>query len=79
MRILTLILFGTFGAAAIADQHVNTYTRKDGTVVHSYERTDRNNTTSDNYTTRGNTNPYTGQKGYKPDTKPSNDYENTNE
>ncbi len=42
---------------------VNGYTRKNGTYVSGYYRSDPNNTVTDNYSYKGNTNPYTGKKG----------------
>ncbi len=48
-----------------ADQYVKGYTRSNGTYVEGYHRTSPNSTTSDNYSTKGNVNPYTGEKGYK--------------
>ena len=42
---------------------VNGYTRKDGTYVSGYNRSDPNNTVTDNYSYKGNTNPYTGEQG----------------
>ncbi|HHV6060377.1 TPA: hypothetical protein ACULYW_001748 [Legionella pneumophila] len=42
---------------------VQGYTKQDGTVVNSYTRTSPNNTTSDNWSTKGNINPYTGKAG----------------
>lgn len=50
---------------AIAQVHVNGYTKKDGTYVAPHERTAPNNTNLDNYSTKGNVNPYTGQPGTK--------------
>lgn len=46
--------------------HVKGYTRKDGTYVAPHVRTSPNRTKSDNYSTRGNVNPYTGKAGTKP-------------
>ena len=43
--------------------HVNGYYRKDGAYVHSYERSDPNGTVRDNYSYKGNINPYTGAVG----------------
>ncbi|WAC02955.1 hypothetical protein N7U66_04820 [Lacinutrix neustonica] len=45
---------------------VNGYTRSDGTVVKPYYRTAPNSTNIDNFSTRGNTNPYTGEAGWIP-------------
>jgi hypothetical protein len=53
-------------SAAFSQVHVGGYTRKDGTYVAPYERTAPNNTRNDNYSTRGNVNPYTGENGTKP-------------
>ena len=46
-----------------AQVHVRPHVQKDGTYVQGYERTAPNNTNLDNYSTRGNVNPYTGQAG----------------
>jgi len=43
---------------------VEGYTRSNGTHVSGYWRTAPNNTNVDNFSTRGNTNPYTGQSGW---------------
>ena len=44
---------------------VDGYFKSNGTYVDSHYRTKPNNTVRDNWSTYGNTNPYTGQKGYK--------------
>lgn len=62
-QIFTALLL-IVSASAFAGQHVNGYTKKDGTYVQPYERTSPNSTRYDNYSTQGNTNPYTGQQGY---------------
>ena len=47
---------------------VKGYYRKDGTYVRPHYRTAPNSTNRDNFSTRGNTNPYTGERGYvRPD------------
>lgn len=66
-----LLALMTWTSAQAADHLVRAYTRSDGTYVAPHYQTNPNSTTSDNYSTRGNTNPYTGQPGYKPDTRPS--------
>jgi hypothetical protein len=45
--------------------HVQGYTRKDGTYVAPYERSAPNSTKSDNWSTKGNVNPYSGKEGTK--------------
>ena len=47
------------------DIHVRGYMRKSGTSVRSYWRTGRNFNKADNYSTKGNVNPYTGKRGTK--------------
>ena len=42
---------------------VRGYVKKDGTYVAPHVRTSPNSTKSDNYSTKGNTNPYTGKAG----------------
>ena len=49
--------------AAQAQVYVPGYVRSDGTYVQGYYRTAPNSTKLDNYSTRGNTNPYTGKQG----------------
>lgn len=77
--ILLLALAATLSAApAIADQYVKGHTRSDGTYVAPYHRSSPNSVQSDNYSTKGNTNPYTGQAGTQRDTtydyKPGSSY-----
>jgi hypothetical protein len=48
-----------------SDVHVHGYTKKDGTVVKPYTRTHENSTQRDNFSTKGNVNPYTGKVGTK--------------
>ncbi len=83
MKIVLLVgVFLLLSASAFADQWVNGYMRKDGTYVQPYMRTTPNSNPYDNYSTKGNTNPYTGQKGYENpyDTykKPSYNYDDNN-
>ena len=49
--------------ALACDTYVSGYTRSNGTYVSGHYRSCANGTTSDNWTTRGNYNPYTGQPG----------------
>ena len=52
-------------AVAQSSHAVRGYTRKDGTYVAPHMQTNPNSTRSDNWSTRGNVNPYTGQAGTK--------------
>lgn len=45
--------------------HVNGYTKKDGTYVAPHYRSAPNGTKADNWSTKGNVNPYTGKEGTK--------------
>ena len=60
--LIALISFG----GAFAQVSVKGYTRKDGTYVAPHQRSAPNSTRNDNYTTRGNINPYTGEPGTRP-------------
>ena len=44
---------------------VSGYTRSNGTYVQSHVRTMPNNTNWDNFSTKGNINPFTGSTGYR--------------
>jgi len=67
MRLLSMIFLSlalTLSASfALADQWVNGYTRSDGTYVQGHYRSDSNGTVRDNFSYKGNTNPYTGEIG----------------
>jgi hypothetical protein len=45
--------------------NVNGYYRNSGTYVQSHVRTMPNNTNWDNFSTKGNSNPFTGSTGYR--------------
>ena len=58
--VLVILLFSSLSYA----KYVNGYVRSNGTYVHGYNRTESNNTVRDNYTYKGNSNPYTGEEGH---------------
>jgi len=62
---LALVASALIVPAASAQVHVNGYVNKNGTYVAPYYRSSPNGTTLDNYSTRGNVNPYTGKVGTK--------------
>lgn len=64
-KYIVLLLLTFVSSYCLADQYVNGYTRKDGTYVEGHQRTNANSSTYDNYSSQGNTNPYTGERGYK--------------
>ena len=47
-----------------SDVYVKGYVRKDGTVVPGHYRSAPNSTNRDNFSTKGNVNPYTGVRGH---------------
>jgi hypothetical protein len=54
----------TLGAAAtFAQTYVAPHITKNGTYVEGHYRSNPNSTDLDNYSTKGNVNPYTGQAG----------------
>ena len=61
--LLSLVVLTALATTALAQVHVNGYTRRAGTYVAPHYRSSPNRTTLDNYATRGNVNPYTGQVG----------------
>ena len=58
-----LLMLLIFISNAQADEYVNGYTRRNGTYVDSYHRSTADNNPYNNYSTRGNINPYTGEAG----------------
>jgi hypothetical protein len=52
-----------FASTSFADQYVQGYTRKDGTYVQGYTRSSPNSSVRDNYSYKGNSNPYTRETG----------------
>ena len=57
-----LFLTADIGSAAV---RVKGYYRKNGTYVQPHYRSDPNGSTSDNWSAKGNVNPYTGAVGTK--------------
>ena len=61
--VLAFLAMTLVAPALSAQTRVRGYTRSDGTYVAPHYRSSPNNTRTDNYSTRGNVNPYTGQPG----------------
>ena len=70
-KFLTLLVAGALlagvPAVASADVHVRGHYRSDGTYVQPHYRSDPDGVTDNNWSHRGNTNPYTGQRGTRDD------------
>ena len=60
-----LMVVGLITPIASAQQRVRGYMRSNGTYVQPYYKTRANSTRFDNYSTKGNYNPYSGRRGYK--------------
>ena len=63
MKRLVLVAALMLPVAAPAQVYVPGYVTKGGTYVAPHWRSRPNSTTLDNYSTRGNVNPYTGARG----------------
>ena len=79
MRIFTVAITVFMALAPVPilaqDTYVRGYMRSDGSYVQPHYRTERNETQQDNYSTKGNVNPYNGRQGYIiPDRDDNNSY-----
>jgi hypothetical protein len=61
--IIAAAIVGATVSVARADEWVHGYVRPNGTEVQPYHRTAPDSTLLNNYSTRGNVNPYTGAPG----------------
>ena len=59
---MTVALMGSF---VNAQTYVGGYTKRDGTYVDGHWRSNADGNKDNNWSTRGNYNPYTGEKGTK--------------
>lgn len=50
-------------SSSTSDHYQNGYQRSDGTPVQGHYKTNNDNTNTNNYSTSGNSNPYTGETG----------------
>jgi hypothetical protein len=63
MKYVALIALLFVGTAIARDVYVRPHVRKDGTYVQGHHRSAPDSNPSNNYSTQGNVNPYTGQPG----------------
>lgn len=63
-KIAAVLVIAIMSTPVLADEYVNGYYRQNGTYVQPHYQTAPDNTVYNNYSTRGNVNPYTGQPGY---------------
>jgi hypothetical protein len=57
--------YNPYGNSSGGDVYVHSYTRSDGTSVEPHYRSPQDGDRSNNWSTKGNVNPYTGQAGTK--------------
>jgi hypothetical protein len=57
------LIYGLVAQTAFAQVPVQGYYKNNGTYVQPYQRSAPNSTPYDNYSTKGNVNPYTNQPG----------------
>lgn len=60
---LLFLALALTSSTAFAQVQVKGYTRSDGTYVQPHTRSSPNGTVTDNYSFKGNTNPYNGSVG----------------
>lgn len=81
-KTIIFLLMGVFFLSTIsicsAGQWVNGYIKRDGTYVQGHMRSSPDGTRLNNWSTKGNTNPYTGKKGYKNPYKTYDSYKRHN-
>ena len=65
-RVIAVVVLLCVAATSASAKSTRGYVKKDGTYVQPHQKTDPNKTKGDNYSTKGNTSPYTGKKGTKP-------------
>lgn len=63
MKAALFLILSAACSAALADNYVNGYMKRDGTYVAPHHKTNPDRNPYNNYSTQGNTNPYTGQQG----------------
>ena len=63
--VVTLVVMASFCCSAFAQVRVKGYTRKDGTYVAPHYRSGPDGNFYNNWSTKGNVNPYTGKPGTK--------------
>lgn len=79
LHLIAVVLCLT-SAPAVADVYVHGYTRSDGTYVAPYWRSSPDNSYNNNWSVKGNINPYTGKEGtHSPTWNDKTPYENKQE
>lgn len=63
MKVVIAVAALALSTVAFADQYVQPHVTRNGTYVEGHYRSEPNSNRYDNYSSQGNTNPYTGQRG----------------
>lgn len=61
--VLAAALVALTAVSSFADEYVRGYQKSNGTYVQPYQRTEPDSRRDNNYSSQGNTNPYTGERG----------------
>ncbi|ALV24941.1 hypothetical protein CIG2463D_1373 [Campylobacter iguaniorum] len=62
-KVFLAFLVAVCGLSVANAEYVQGHYRSNGTYVDGYHRSDRDSSKLNNYSTKGNTNPYTGERG----------------
>ena len=67
LKKIVVCILTIFVLASVAEgaQRTRGYMKKNGTYVMLHYKTRKDGTRLNNYSTKGNVNPYTGKKGYR--------------
>jgi hypothetical protein len=76
--ILAVAAFTAVTGSLSAEVSVDGYYRRDGNYVEPHYRSNPNNTATDNWSTRGNVNPHTGEYGTRRQDDGLHHYRQTN-
>ena len=74
MKKTVVILLATLTLSAWSQTYVAPHVTKNGTYVEGHYRSNPNNTERDNYGSKGNYNPYSGQEGSRTPKEDKPDY-----
>lgn len=64
-----MLLFFSGSAFSTSSHNTKGYSKRNGTYVAPHRQANPNSTQRDNWSSKGNSNPYTGKKGTKEPTK----------
>lgn len=65
LLLISLLLLGVATSVEAKTVRVRPYTKRNGQLVPPHHRSSPNRSKADNWSSRGNSNPYTGKRGSK--------------